>query len=390
VHHLAGPVVGDLADVTQRPQVVLGRRELPGGDRRERRVLAIGGEQPRVVGPARADPPHLADGAGRRWIHRALVAGEHVQVARLLNRVGEVLLGPLHALLQEPVAGQVHRAVPGHRAPGGGLGGQGGGRVAQGPVQLGPRRGETLIGAGDREPHGPPGAADRHVVRQLPARTLAVRSVVADRGGRIAADHVALRAAHAGAERMSGRGQGAADQRRPVVRPGVGHRRRALVPEHQVPAVERARVGQIEGRLARGCPPPRVRREQFGMRVHGQPHGAGAGRQPQPDQAGPPAVGSHVDPLDGQAARPGQAHRGVPLARGEPGGLEPRPVGGEPDAVQQLDGRRPEATHFTADVPARPGIGGVLGAHLVEAVAGDDEPAIAELAALRQGRRRRR
>ena len=47
-----------LRHVAQGAQVVLDRRELPGRDRRVRGVLAVGAEQPGVVGPAGAEPAH--------------------------------------------------------------------------------------------------------------------------------------------------------------------------------------------------------------------------------------------------------------------------------------------------------------------------------------------
>ena len=84
--------------------------ELAGGHGRERRVLAVGGEQPRVVGQAGADPARL----GRPCRPAAGTAcprsSADLQVARLLHGVGEVLLAPLDALLEQRVAGQVDLA----------------------------------------------------------------------------------------------------------------------------------------------------------------------------------------------------------------------------------------------------------------------------------------
>src|SRR6266498_1912906 len=105
--------------------------------------------------PAATDPPDRRYRAGRRRVVPALVAGEHPQVPRGLHGVGEVLLGPLDAARQQRVAGQVHPRPRGQRGARGDLGGQRPGRVAQGLGQLVVGRLQALVGAGDREPHGP-------------------------------------------------------------------------------------------------------------------------------------------------------------------------------------------------------------------------------------------
>ena len=61
-------------DVAQRPQVVLDRLELADRDARERGVLAVGGEHPRVVGEAGADPARARDRPRGRRVLLALVA----------------------------------------------------------------------------------------------------------------------------------------------------------------------------------------------------------------------------------------------------------------------------------------------------------------------------
>ena len=61
VRDLAGVGVEVVGDLAQRAQVVLDRLELAERDRRERRVLAVGGEHPRVVGVAGADERRALD-----------------------------------------------------------------------------------------------------------------------------------------------------------------------------------------------------------------------------------------------------------------------------------------------------------------------------------------
>ena len=63
---LPDALVDDLADVAQRSQVRLDVVELAHRDRGERGVLPVGAEDPRVVGPARAQPPGLREAADRR------------------------------------------------------------------------------------------------------------------------------------------------------------------------------------------------------------------------------------------------------------------------------------------------------------------------------------
>ena len=81
-------------------QVILDRAELAGGDRGERRVLAVGGEHPRVVGPAGAEPARLGDGADRRRVPLAGVGDPDRRSRDSWTDVGEVLLAPVDALLR--------------------------------------------------------------------------------------------------------------------------------------------------------------------------------------------------------------------------------------------------------------------------------------------------
>src|SRR5450755_476822 len=67
----------------------------PEGDGRERGVLAVGGEDPRVVGVAGGEPPGVRDRAERRRVLLALVGPPDLQVRCRLGEVGEILLAPV-------------------------------------------------------------------------------------------------------------------------------------------------------------------------------------------------------------------------------------------------------------------------------------------------------
>ena len=104
VDDLAGVAVDDPADVAQRAQVVLGGRELPDGDGGEVGVLAVGREQPGVVGEAGAEEVDLGHRTRGRRVVDAGVGLPHLQRPALraagdLGEVGEVLLAPGDGLL---------------------------------------------------------------------------------------------------------------------------------------------------------------------------------------------------------------------------------------------------------------------------------------------------
>jgi hypothetical protein len=80
VHHDSRAVVEDVGDVAQRAQVILDRLELPQRHGRERRVFAVGGEEPRVVREAGAEPACARDRAERRRKLLALVGPADLQV----------------------------------------------------------------------------------------------------------------------------------------------------------------------------------------------------------------------------------------------------------------------------------------------------------------------
>ncbi len=237
VHHLAAAPVHHDAHVAQRPQVGLDVVELAHGHAGEGGVLAVGAEQPGVVRPAGAQPARPRQRALGGWVLAALLDGSELQVVHLLHRVGEVLLAPGDAALQQRVAGEVHLRVGVPRLAGGDLVGEGSGGVGECPGQLGAGRRHALVRAGHREPQG------RGTVRlqpdlpaQLAAGALAEGAVVArvGRGAVRRAHHGrVLRPAVVRPELVGGRRGLARDQRRPVVGRGVGDGRGPVLPEQQ-------------------------------------------------------------------------------------------------------------------------------------------------------------
>ncbi len=385
VDDLAACAVRGEAHVAQRPQVVLDRGELAAGHGREAGVLTVGREQPGVVRPAGADPAGLGHGADGGGVRRAGVGDPDLQVPGLLHRVGEVLLAPGHALLEQPVAGQDHPRVPLYGGPLGALGAEQGGRVAQGGALRAAGRGDAVVGAGDGEPDRAAAGGDAEPVGQPTAGPLAVGRVVAavglgrrtGAGGR--ADHGALRAAVGAGHVGGGRGQRRADQGGVVVRLGVRHRRPALLAEQQAPAVDRGGVGQVVGRLAGLGLAPGVDLHQLGVRVDRERHGPRRGRrQPQPDHAGPEAVRGEVGAGDPDAVVGAEVHPGVAPAAGVLLRRQPRVAELEPQPVEELDRRRPEPAHLPAGVEAGRRVAAVLRAHLVEPVADHEAAPVGE------------
>ena len=96
-----------ISDTSRRPQqVVLDLRELPDRHARERRVLAVGGEHPRVVREAGADPAGALDRPERRRELPALVDPADLQVLGDAGQVEDVLLAPVDRLREARIAGQ--------------------------------------------------------------------------------------------------------------------------------------------------------------------------------------------------------------------------------------------------------------------------------------------
>jgi hypothetical protein len=164
--------------------VALDRLELADRNGRERRVLGVGGEDPRVVRIARADPAGVRHGAGRRRVRRlglALVDEADLQVVRPLGEVGDVLLAPVDALLEPTVSGQRQLAVVRQALARVDLAGERAGRVGERSVELRARRRRALVRAGDAHPQRLGAVCrDAHVVGELAAGPLAERALVAE------------------------------------------------------------------------------------------------------------------------------------------------------------------------------------------------------------------
>jgi len=363
----ARPVVQHVRDVAQRAQMRLGRLELAERDRRERRVLAVGGEQPRIVREARAEPRDAAHRPERRReLLAALVGPADLQVLGRLRRVGEVLLAPLDRVLEQLVAGQRHAREARQRGARGLLDRERTRRIAQRAGQLGLRRVEPLIGARGGDPERL-GALRRDLDRvgQLAAGALAVRAVVARARRRRA---VVVRAHGAGlrSAEVAARLRGLAGVRRAVGRDERGVvvlRRavaeRAVVGEHERRAVERALVGQVVARVGLAAVrigTPRPVADQLRVRVDLHLDGlvgAAGVLQLEPEQRRAAAVGHEVGAAQLQPARVGQLVTDVPAAAGELRGRpDPLVADAEPDAVEHLHRRGPDAAHLTVDVPA--------------------------------------
>ena len=236
-------------------------RELPERDGRERGVLAVGGEQPRVVGVAGADERDARHGADRGRERLALGDVADLQVARRLREVGEVLLAPLDRVLEAAVAGQIDaRAVRERLA-----------RTwssprsfAAGSLSAAVR--SWRVAATETQTVSVAPARDGHAVGELAARALAERAVVAgERRDLVAvlADRAGARAAEAGAD---GVGRGGAVGRGDGGERAVAEDERAVLEGGGVLAVGR---GRRRGRA------PRVGGHQLGVHVDLDRHGLG-------------------------------------------------------------------------------------------------------------------
>ena len=178
----ARAVVQHVRDVAQRAQVRLGRLELAERDRGERRVLAVGGEQPRVVREAGAEPRDARHRAERRRELRrpGRSSGSAGSRRVCVSRRGSAC--PTRPPPEQRIAGQRDARVARQRAREALLDRERPRRVAQRAGQFGLRGLQALIGARRGDPQRL-GAVrrDLHRVGQLAAGALAVRAVVAER-----------------------------------------------------------------------------------------------------------------------------------------------------------------------------------------------------------------
>ena len=372
-------LVGDLGDVAQRAHVVHRRLELAERDAGERRVLAVRGEQPRVVGPAGADEPHALDGADRGRVLLALLDEPELQVLGRLRGVGEVLLAPVDALLQAPVAGQrelrpragllarrglaLERAWPGRR----------------------PRR----PAARGRRPGPCPSPPPRSTRSPSRARGRGRRSAA----GRRCPCRTGRRRRRSAGACPRARPPRAGCTRRPPGRRGGPGRSRPTPPRGRSRPARRSRGRGRPGgrsrrrpcragcrRLARRRPPPRVGAHQLGVGVDldlGRAGGAARVAQLEPEQHGAAAVHREVRAAQLEAVGVGQVHAGVAPAAGEVGAWPTHwSLDAEPDAVGELQRRRPDAAHLAGDVPAVRVPAAVLEPGRVGALARDEVAAV--------------
>ena len=162
----------------------------------------------------------------------------------------------------------------------------------------------------------------------------------------------------------------------------------AVVGEHQRPAGVRAVVGQVGARVWDDAgEPPRVSAHQLGMGVDLDGHGPGGARvgHPQPEQDGAIGVGGEVGPLQLQPLQSRELVAGVAPSAGEPGGLTgPLVADPEPDPVDELQRRRPDASHLAGDVPAVGVEAAVLESLHVRALSRGHLPAVLQAVARRQ------
>jgi len=118
----------------------------------------------------------------------------------------------------------------------------------------------------------------------------------------------------------------------------------------------------------------------MGVDVELERRGARRGKC-KPELDGVPPVGGEVGAGDLHASGRWQRHLRVAEARGEvcrrP---DPLAVDAEPDAVEQLDRRGPDATHLAAGVKAHGRVAAVFAAEIVGAVASGDVAPIGEIA----------
>ena len=201
-----------------------------------------------------------------------------------------------------------------------------------------------------------------------------------------------LRPVELRADRARVRLQRGAHQRGVMVLRRAGQR--AVVGEGEVLAVVGARVGKVVAGIGRDArEPPRVLPHQLGVRIDGKLCGFGRGtgvgdREAEQGSAAP--VGHEVRARHAQAGRARQVIFGVtPATRELRRGTDPVAVEPEPDAVDQLQWRRPYAAHLAGDVPSVGVEPPVLEADRVGPGPGCDLPPVCESSGVRQLRCRR-
>ena len=339
----------------------------------------------------------MGNGAQRGRKLSALIGPADLQVRRGLGEVGEVLLAPGDRVLEQAVTGQrdwvgwamATRSAILRASSAAGLTIAAGelGRASRGPGQSRPR---------------PPRACDAvrghpDRVAQLAAGSAAVRAVITGvrrRGGVIrGADRARLRAPvspTAGRGDSRARGPISADHGSVVMHrcAGTGG---TVVGEVELVTREGPLIGGFVGRRVGRRRPPRIGVHQLGVGVDRDADGArGAGvgqREPEQHRAVP--VGREIGSLHVQAAHVGKPEAGVAVAREEARRrADPVAVDPEPDAVGELERRRPDSAHLAGDVKTVGIEAAVLETLHVGALAGRHLAAVLQAAGDRQlGRR---
>jgi hypothetical protein len=390
--------------------MVLYGTELPDPHAGERGVLAVGAEEPLVVGEAGAEEPcsfYLSLGCR---IDRAGPGPTDLEVLRRLHGVGEVLLAPVYGPLQPAVPGNVEPGVVAQPEPVLDLLLEQGLRAVGEHVYVLLEGGRPGIGrvfavevrAGDRKPYGlRVVGGDVHVVEEPAALEETVGGVVATLrgrrrvGARGRADDVPLWPPVGPARlraRPAGRGgKAGADDRGPVVGQGVGYVLHALLlPEHELAVPHAYTILLVELGLGWRGLSPRVCAHQLRVGVHLErevPVGVSR-RERQADEHRTPAIGNEVRAGYLHAVPIRQLHLHVTVAAGEFVGRPDPPIADtEPEAVEKFYGGAPDAAHLPAGVEPHGRIASHLGAYLVGPVPRGHEAAVFEPVRGRESRR---
>ena len=342
----------------------LDRLELPERHVGVRGVLAVDGEQPRIVREARADP---ADARARRprrstpcprWS-----SGSRGRSASCVRSARFCLPQSIESL-QALVAGERQLRVLAQRrrarrsSP------------AAAPSGLAVRRRYSLARPlRASRPSRRPRSRSWPSRRRGCARGSAGARRCRGRTGRRRIRSASAPASGPAAQACGRRRRARRSRRRCARRAACGSSRRprcsacatpadaAGVAELQRGAVERARVGDVVARVRdRPGEAPRVLAHQLGVRVDADARRLRAARrvrQLEAEQRAAAAVGHEVGPLEPEGADRRELRPGVAPAAREAGGLAgPFAVDAEVERVEQLERRRDDPAHLTGDVPA--------------------------------------
>ena len=357
---LAGAAVDDVGRLAQRAHVVLDRPELADRHHRERGVLAVRAEQPRIVGEAGAQPAGARELARGRRVLLALVDPADLEV---LARTGSSRRGSASPSRPPARAAGRRAASPASGAPAARGARSCGrarrpGRRAQRRARDAPRR--------DPRPSRPPrptASSSRPPARS--ARSGAGRPCRV-RTGRRRTGSAAPRPCRRC--RPGRRGSSRPSRPRPASRFAATSAAQSCGSAFGCGSLPCSRKtsalpsnAAVSARLSLACgitsvEAPRVGAEQLGVRVHlhrDRPRGRARVAHVQPEQRRAAAVRREVRAAQLEPGGRRQVHLGVaPAAPEARRGADPLVVDAEPDAVDQLERRRPHAAHLARDVPA--------------------------------------